>query len=603
MTTTQDAPAPEIGQSRRRKEDQRLITGRTRWTDNIVLPGMLHLAMVRSPFAHAKIVSIDTSAAAAATNVVAVLTGADFGAEMGVCINAWPITPDQVTPGHPPMPSDRVTFAGEIVAVVVARSAAEARDAAELVDVEYDELPAALDLKEAAADTVLAHPDLGTNKSALWVFDSAEAGTGGSADEAIAQARQDGIVIEREYRQQRLIPAFMEPRSVVVDPTGEQLTMWSATQIPHILRFALAATTGVPESKIRVIAPDVGGGFGGKLHVYPEEVVIPALAWRMRRAVRWVEDRREHFLASSHAREQRHVMEAALDEQGDIIAVRCDLVCDVGSGEILPPGVAPAFVSAGSVTGPYRFPRSQARLTCVVTNKTPSGAYRGFGTPEMVFALERLLERVARETGQDPVELRRRHLIRPEDLPYETPNGRQIDSGSHLAAFERAVDGRERLVAGGKDAAVRAGDARDHRAQGGLDVRVALGVPGGDTRVRLDGDAGGEVAEVVEIGVAELADAREVRDRDGGNVGLFVPELDHAPRHDREAGEGDHFGPDALENASPPALGRAKRESEDLDVLRFHRCEQNATAAARGQCGNADPRGPGRRTADSAGTG
>ncbi|HYF73024.1 MAG TPA: xanthine dehydrogenase family protein molybdopterin-binding subunit, partial [Nocardioides sp.] len=192
MTATQERPSDaveqEIGRDRRRKEDQRLITGRTRWTDNITLPGMLHLAMVRSPFAHARIVSIDTSAAKQATNVVDVLTGADLGESLGVNINAWPITPDQVTPTHSPMPSDRVAFAGEVVAVVVARSAAEARDAAELVDVEYDELPAALDLKEAAAASseqgVLAHPDLGTNKSAYWVFDSGEAGTGGNVEDA-----------------------------------------------------------------------------------------------------------------------------------------------------------------------------------------------------------------------------------------------------------------------------------------------------------------------------------------------------------------------------------------------------------------------------------
>ena len=245
MTAVQEPTVErEIGRERRRKEDQRLITGRTRWTDNLALPGMLHLAMVRSPFAHAKIVSIDVSEAKQSTNVVDVLTGADLGEAQGACINAWAITEDQVTPPHLPMPSDRVAFAGEVVAVVVARTAAEARDAAELVDVEYEQLPAALDLKESAADTVLAHPDLGTNKSAFWKFDSAEAGTGGDVDEAIATARDGGIVIEREYRQQRLIPAFMEPRSVVVDPTGEQITVWSATQIPHILRFAIAATTG-----------------------------------------------------------------------------------------------------------------------------------------------------------------------------------------------------------------------------------------------------------------------------------------------------------------------------------------------------------------------
>ena len=179
---------------------------------------------------------------------------------------------------------DRVAFAGEIVAVVVARTAAEARDAAELVDVDYEELPAALDLRESAEDKVLAHPDLGTNKSAFWQFDSEAAGTGGDVEEAIEKAREDGIVIEREFRQQRLIPAFMEPRSVVVDPTGEQITMWSATQNPHILRFALAAILGVSESKIRVIAPDVGGGFGGKLQVTPEEFITFMAARRHRQA-------------------------------------------------------------------------------------------------------------------------------------------------------------------------------------------------------------------------------------------------------------------------------------------------------------------------------
>ena len=214
------------------------------------------------------------------------------------------------------MPADRVAFAGEVVAVVVARSAAEARDAAELVDVEYDELPAvARDLKEARRGRrCLAHPDLGTNKSALWVFDSAEAGTGGDVEEAIEKARGDGIVIEREYRQQRLIPAFMEPRSVVVDPTGEQLTMWSATQIPHILRFALAATTGVPESKIRVIAPDVGGGFGGKLQTTPEEWIAWAVARRLGKPVKYTETRSESLMAAHHGRDQWQTLTLAADQ-------------------------------------------------------------------------------------------------------------------------------------------------------------------------------------------------------------------------------------------------------------------------------------------------
>src|SRR5690606_3086144 len=203
-----------------------------------------------------------------ADGVVAVLTGQDLAETQGSLPCAWPITEDQKAPPHPAVAVDRVAFSGEVVAVVIARSAAAARDAAELVDVEYDELPAALELRAAADDVTLAHPDLGTNRSATWTFDSAEAGTGENVEDAIRDAE---VLIEREYRQQRLIPSFMEPRSTVVDPTGEQVVMWSATQVPHILRVMLAMTLGVSESKVRVIAPDVGGGFGGKLQVTPEE--------------------------------------------------------------------------------------------------------------------------------------------------------------------------------------------------------------------------------------------------------------------------------------------------------------------------------------------
>ncbi len=214
MTATQERPQVEIGKPRRRKEDGRLITGRTKWTDNVVLPGMMHLAMVRSPFAHAKIVAIDTEAARSAVGVQAVLTGADLAEEQGGLPFAWTATPEQIQPNHPSIAVDRVAFAGEIVAMVVARTAAEARDAADLVDVDYEELPAALDLKAAAADEVLAHPDLGSNVSATYRYDSAEGGSGADVDAAIEAARTDGVVIEREFRQQRLIPAFLEPRSI-----------------------------------------------------------------------------------------------------------------------------------------------------------------------------------------------------------------------------------------------------------------------------------------------------------------------------------------------------------------------------------------------------
>ncbi|GAA1759205.1 molybdopterin-dependent oxidoreductase [Nocardioides hankookensis] len=443
MTVTDERPSDaiehEIGRDRRRKEDQRLITGRTRWTDNIVLPGMLHLAMVRSPFAHATITSIDTSAAKAATNVVDVLSGADFGEELGAIINAWPITPDQVTPPHSPMPADRVAFAGEIVAVVVARSAAEARDAAELVEVEYDELPAALDLKKSAADEVIAHPDLGTNKSALWVFDSSEAGTGGNVEDAIAKARTDGIVIEREYRQQRLIPAFMEPRSVVVDPTGEQYTMWSATQIPHIVRFALAATTGVPESKIRVIAPDVGGGFGGKLQVTPEEWIAWAVGRRLGKPVKYTETRSESLMSAHHGRDQWQKLTLSAEKDGTVTGLKVELLADLGAYVAIVGGGVPVL-GAFMFNAIYKFPAYHFAVQTVLTNKAWTDAYRGAGRPEATYAIERLMSELAAEVGVDPLEIREKNWIKHEEFPFTTVAGLEYDSGNYEAATAKAKE-------------------------------------------------------------------------------------------------------------------------------------------------------------------
>ncbi|WP_137293607.1 xanthine dehydrogenase family protein molybdopterin-binding subunit [Nocardioides dongxiaopingii] len=441
MTAVQDAPEAqkEIGRDRRRKEDQRLITGRTRWTDNITLPGMLHLAMVRSPFAHARINGIDTAEATASTNVVAVLTGADLGETQGACINAWPITPEQVTPPHLPMPSDRVAFAGEIVAVVVARTAAEARDAAELVDVDYEELPAVVGLKNAIKDEVLAHPDLGTNKSAFWRFDSEEAGTGGNVDEAIAKARTDGVVIEREYRQQRLIPAFMEPRSVVVDPTGEQITIWSATQIPHILRFALAATTGVPESKIRVIAPDVGGGFGGKLQQTPEEMIAFAVGRRLGKPVKYTETRSESLVSGHHGRDQWQKLTMSAEKDGTVTGFKVELLADLGAYVAIVGGGVPVL-GAFMFNAIYKFPAYQFNCQTVLTNTTWTDAYRGAGRPEATFGVERMMDELAAEVGVDPMQIRQQNWITHEEFPFTTVAGLEYDSGNYEAATARAME-------------------------------------------------------------------------------------------------------------------------------------------------------------------
>ena len=440
MTAVDDRPtSAEVGNARLRKEDHRLITGRTKWTDNIQLPGMLHLAMVRSPLAHARIVSIDTSAAKAADEVIAVLTGEDIKDIQGVNITAWPISEDQKSPTHLPMAVDRVACAGEIVAVVVARKAAEARDAAELVDVEYEELPAVLDLREAAKDEVLAHPDLGTNKSAFWQLDSAAAGTGGDVDEEIAKARENGIVIEREIRQQRLIPAFMEPRSTVVDPTGEQVVMWTATQIPHILRFCIAATTGLPESKIRVIAPDVGGGFGGKLQSTPEEFVTLAAARTLGRPCKYTETRSETMVSGHHGRDQWQKLTLAAEKDGTVTALKVDLMCDLGAYAALVGGGVPVL-GAWMYNAIYKFRAYQFNCTNYYTNKPWVDAYRGAGRPEATYAIERLMTELAAEVGVDPLEIREKNWITHEEFPFASVAGMTYDSGNYEAATAKAKE-------------------------------------------------------------------------------------------------------------------------------------------------------------------
>jgi carbon-monoxide dehydrogenase large subunit len=441
MTTTDERTevAKEVGSARRRKEDARLITGRTKWTDNIQLTNMLHIAMVRSPFAHARIAGIDASAAKDAPNVVAVLTGADLADVQGSLPNSWTVTPDQKTPAHPPVAVDRVRFAGEVVAVVVARSAAEARDAAELVDVDYDELPVVLDLKEAVKDENLIHPELGSNVSAVWRFDSAEEGTGSSVEDAIREAAENGILIEREYRQQRLIPAFMEPRSSVADPTGEQMVIWTSTQVPHFLRIFASLALGIPEQKLRVIAPDVGGGFGGKLQVTPEEYITLIAARHTGRPCKYTETRSESLMAAHHGRDQWQRLTLAATKDGKVTGLKVDQLVDMGAYLALV-GSAIPILGAFMYNGIYKFPAYQLTFTNVFTNKTWTDAYRGAGRPEATFAIERLMDELADELGVDPLEIRERNWIKHEEFPFTTATGLEYDSGNYEAATAKAKE-------------------------------------------------------------------------------------------------------------------------------------------------------------------
>ncbi|MEE2032021.1 xanthine dehydrogenase family protein molybdopterin-binding subunit [Rhodococcus chondri] len=436
MTSTAETRTEtEVGRSRRRKEDEHLLTGRTRWTDNIVLPGMLHAAILRSPFAHARITNIDVDEARSRPGVIGVYTGADLADEQGSLPCAWPITEDQKAPPAPSLAVNTVNFAGEAVAVVVARTPYEAHDALDAIDVDYEDLPVVLDLAAAAADGAeLVHPDLRTNVSATWIFDSAEAGSGGNVDDAIRDAE---VLVERTFRQQRLIPAFMEPRSVVVDPTASQITMWSATQVPHILRLMLAMTLGIPEHKLRVIAPDVGGGFGGKLQVTPEEVLTLLLARRLNKPVKYTETRSESMVAAHHGRDQIQKLTLAARRDGTVTGLKVELLADMGAYlRLVTPGVP--ILGAFMFNGIYKFGSYRFQCTNVFTSKVPTDAYRGAGRPEATFAIERIMDELAVELSMDPLELREKNWIKHEEFPFDTVAGLTYDSGNYEAATAKA---------------------------------------------------------------------------------------------------------------------------------------------------------------------
>jgi carbon-monoxide dehydrogenase large subunit len=440
MTVTEDraaaAPEKEIGKARRRKEDARLITGKTTWTDNMVLPGMLHIAVVRSPVAHAKITNVDLTAAQHAPGVVAVYSGRDFAEEQGSIPCAWPVTPDMVNPGHPSVAVEEVNHVGEAVAVIVARSKVAAQDAVELVDVDYDQLPVVLDMEAATAQGAhLCHDHTTSNESFNFVFDAGEAGTGVDTDQAFADA---DVVVSRRFVQQRLIPAFMEPRSVVVQPQGDNYTMWASTQVPHILRVMLAMITGTPEHKLRVIAPDVGGGFGGKLQVTPEEVIALLVARRLGKPVKWTETRSESLMSAHHGRDQIQYIDIASDREGNIKGLRCRILSDMGAYlRLVSPGIP--VLGAFMYVGIYKFPAYRFDCRGIFTNKVPTDAYRGAGRPEATFAIERIMDELAVELDMDPLELRRKNWIKAEEFPFTTAAGLEYDSGDYEQATQQAL--------------------------------------------------------------------------------------------------------------------------------------------------------------------
>ncbi|MGK2928552.1 MAG: xanthine dehydrogenase family protein molybdopterin-binding subunit [Acidimicrobiales bacterium] len=433
MTVTDEPTTGHVGHATLRKEDARLITGQTTWTDNIAATGVVHLSFVRSPMAHARIGDIDTAGALDVPGVLAVYTGADFAGECATLPCAWPVTPDMVHPPHPPIAIDKVRYAGDPVAVVVARDKAAAVDGAEQVIVDYDPLPAVVDMEAALRDDVVLHEDEGTNKSYFFSMP-----TGDDVDETFAKA---DVVVKRRFIQQRLLPTPIEPRATLCVPQAASgdFTLYSSTQVPHILRTMLAIITGIPEHKIRVIAPDVGGGFGAKLQVTGEEVITLLVARKLGRPAKWTETRSEAHLALHHGRGQIQDIEIAATNEGKLLGLKVDLLADMGAYLML---VTPGIPILGAFMFPAIYKMDAYRFNCtgVFTSKTPTDAYRGAGRPEATFAIERIMDELAVELGMEPMELRRKNWITHEEFPYETVAGLTYDSGNYEAATDRAME-------------------------------------------------------------------------------------------------------------------------------------------------------------------
>ncbi len=422
-----------VGSSVPRKEDAKLITGQATYVDNQTMAGMVWMEMVRPPYVHARIDGIDTSAAVAMPGVIGVYTAADledaFPAGLPM---VWPITEDIKIPTHWPLTKDRIRFGGDAVAVVVAESRAQAEDAAEAVVVRASELPVVLDLEEAAKDEVVIHEDLGTNKVVHWSH-------GGAGDQSVFETAP--VIVSRRYEQPRLIPNAIEPRGCLAYgiPAAGEFTLISATQIPHICRVGLSIATGIPQSKLRIIAPDVGGGFGSKLNVYAEEALALALARKLGRPIKWIEDRAENYVATIHGRGVLHDCTLAGTEDGKILGMRFVELADMGAYfQLLTPGIPE--LGGWVYMGPYDPETYWYEFTGVMTNATPTDAYRGAGRPEATYVIERLVDAYARRIGKDPAELRRMNLHPPFREATPSLMGLNLDSGNYAETFDRAIE-------------------------------------------------------------------------------------------------------------------------------------------------------------------
>ena len=456
------APERYMGGGVPRKEDPNLVTGRANWTDNIRLPGMLHMAFLRSPFAHAKVTHLDVSGALERPGVVAAFTGEDLADEWpGGVPCAAQVTDEQNTPFQAPIVTDKARYMGDVVAVVLATDRYKAQDALESIEVDYEPLDVVVDMETALEEgATLVHEDFGTNECFTFTAgvgnvdelfdetdDSGDQAAGARATDPEGQGDTDAaferanVVVKERYIQQRLIPNAIEPRATVAlqDPGHDGYVVYTATQVPHLAKIVLSLATGIPENQIRVVAPDVGGGFGSKLNVYREEILALVLTKRLGTPVKWTEDRSENYQATIHGRGQIQDIELAATSEGKILGLRVKLLDDLGAYlQLLTPAIAVS--GAAMFPGVYTFDAFSIEIKGVFTNLTPTDAYRGAGRPEAAYAIERTIDALARKLDMDPAEVRRKNFYEPFDEPTETPAGLQYDSMNMQAAMDRLVE-------------------------------------------------------------------------------------------------------------------------------------------------------------------
>ncbi|HEY7545412.1 MAG TPA: xanthine dehydrogenase family protein molybdopterin-binding subunit, partial [Blastocatellia bacterium] len=420
-----------VGKRVKRTEDPRLIQGLGHYVDDIKLPDTLHVAFLRSVHAHARITGLDVSEARNAPGVVAVYTGADVADRVGPvpCAGALP---DLRVPDYRVLARDKVYFVGQPIAAVVATDRYAARDAVDLIMCEYEELPAVVDIEEAAKGGPVIYEEYGDNIAYRL--------TSGEGDIDAAMAAADRVVKQRIVHQ-RLAPIAMEPRGVLARyfPGEQELTLWSSTQIPHLLRTQIALMLGIPENKLRVIAPEVGGGFGSKLNVYAEEALLGWISIQHGKPVKWIETRRENIQATIHGRGQIGYIEVGCKNDGTITGLRYNVFADMGAyHQLLTPAIP--TLTGLMLSGSYKIPAIQMNVTAVFTNKMSTDAYRGAGRPEATYVVERAMDIVAAELGMDTTEVRRKNFPAPDEFPFKTATGLFYDSGNYQGALDKALE-------------------------------------------------------------------------------------------------------------------------------------------------------------------